>query len=744
MQDNQTTEASAAELAERFINHTRRSVFLTGKAGSGKTTFLRALVKSTYKNTMIVAPTGIAAINAGGVTIHSLFQLPFGAFLPVKDSKELTNEEVRINTISTLRREQRIAARKRRLLRELELLIIDEVSMLRADLLDAIDQVLRFVRANPNVPFGGVQVLFIGDLSQLPPVVKEQEWKMLREHYNSMFFFDAKVFQEARPVTIELDKIYRQSDPVFVSLLNRLRENKMTKADADLLNTYFNPGADLSGCIRITTHNSKADQINKKELNQLHEKSFVFEAEIKGEFPESMYPIETTLELKKGAQVMFVRNDPTGLQQFFNGKLAIIRDLGKEKIVAYFPEENKEIEVKRQEWKNVKYVLNEQSGEIEEKEAGSFFHYPLKLAWAITVHKSQGLTFNKAAIDIEDVFAPGQMYVALSRLTGLQGLILTSKIPGTMIAQDRNIRAFEEKRETKATLVSIARTEAEEFLKNYALQSFSFQRIAEQAEVIHNNTSSKQRGVVADIYGKEFEIIYREIAVLQEWSSKFAGQLNAIVNDKHFFAGRVKAAKDYFFPRLIDIREKLTLMMMKLEEESRVEQFIEDIELLGESVTSAIYAIHRSEKYATAVAEGKEINKSAMELKLPEIHVDKESLLEKITKAKETRKAEKKQKQKKIPTQVVSLNLFKRGLSLEEIAAERGIKEETVAAHLAHFIENSTLDIHELMPADRINMIMDHIRNADVRGLKALKELLPEDISYRELKWVLAAMKQEV
>ncbi len=409
------SEASAYTL--RINNQTHRSVFLTGKAGTGKTTLLREIIQTTHKNTVVVAPTGIAALNAGGVTIHSMFQLPFGGFIPDNSSPQFS-ESTKFETTATLRRHFKKSGLKKSVIRNMELLIIDEVSMLRADLLDAMDYMMQTVRKK-NSAFGGVQVLYIGDLLQLPPVIRDEEWRTLKTYYKGKFFFHSHVVQQNPPLYIELSKIFRQTDDTFISVLNNLRNNQISQQDIQTLNQYVKPDFDLKankGYITLTTHNNKADSMNAQALEDLEGKLVTYKPEITGDFPDKIFPVEQQLQLKVGAQIMFVKNDLSFDKHYFNGKMGVIKSLSSQEILVHFPEENKTIEVEKYEWQNIRYKVDETTKEIEEEVLGTFVHYPIKLAWAITVHKSQGLTFDKAALDVSQVFLPGQAYVALSRL----------------------------------------------------------------------------------------------------------------------------------------------------------------------------------------------------------------------------------------------------------------------------------------------------------------------------------------
>ena len=418
------------QLAAEFMHYTNKNVFLTGKAGTGKTTFLHNLKKTLHKRMAIVAPTGVAAINAGGVTIHSFFQLPFGPHIP----------ESFMATASV----HKFSKERINLIKSLDLLVIDEISMVRADMLDGIDEVLRKYK-DRNKPFGGIQLLMIGDLHQLSPVIKDEEWNMLKAYYDTIFFFSSHALQKTNPVRIELTHIYRQSDTTFIDLLNRVRENKLDAETLAKLNQRyiadFKP-ADDDGYITLTTHNASAQNINAVKLQELTTKSRYFQAEITGDFPAMSYPTEQNLELKVGAQVMFVKNDISREKLFYNGKIGQVARIDSDAIYVKCKDEYGEIEVERTEWRNVKYALNDETKEIDEIVIGSFVQYPLKLAWAITIHKSQGLTFEKAIIDANASFAHGQVYVALSRCKSFEGMVLSTKIGSSSVRTDGTVTAY--------------------------------------------------------------------------------------------------------------------------------------------------------------------------------------------------------------------------------------------------------------------------------------------------------------
>ena len=421
------------QLAWQFIENTGTHLFLTGKAGTGKTTFLRRLKEHTPKRMVILAPTGIAAINAGGVTIHSFFQLSFAPFVP----------ETTFNSSQT---HYRYSKEKRNIIRSMDLLVIDEISMVRADLLDAVDATLRRYRDREK-PFGGVQLLMIGDLQQLAPVVKDNEWEFLRKYYETPYFFASHALKETAYMTIELKKVYRQSDTFFLSLLNKIRENKADDEVLNELNRRYQPGFQPQkeeGYIRLTTHNNQAQRVNDCELASLPGKAYHFSAEIEGDFPEYSYPADKLLTIKEGAQIMFLKNDPSSEKRYYNGMIGEVVTVNDAGIIVRGKGNKSEFQLLPEEWGNYKYVLNEETKEITEVIEGTFRQYPIRLAWAITIHKSQGLTFERAIIDASASFAHGQTYVALSRCKTLEGLVLSAPLSARAVISDSAVDTFTE------------------------------------------------------------------------------------------------------------------------------------------------------------------------------------------------------------------------------------------------------------------------------------------------------------
>ena len=453
------------QLGDSFVRDTGCNVFLTGKAGTGKTTFLHNLKKDCEKRMVVTAPTGVAAINAGGVTLHSFFQMPFGPFIPGSEHT----------------RQHKFNREKINIIKSLDLLVIDEISMVRADLLDGVDSVLRRYRRS-NLAFGGVQLLLIGDLHQLAPVVKNDDWRILQPYYDSPYFFSSKALGKTELISIELQHIYRQDDGAFISLLNKVRDNKLDQESLAALNSrhlkdFEKEQADSDGYITLCTHNNSADRINTTRLKQLSDNIHRFTADVEGEFPEHAYPTPSTLELKVNAQVMFMRNDTSQEKRYFNGKIGKITRISGESIWIKCKDDNDEIMVEPATWENIDYSLDEETMEVSENKIGAYIQYPLKLAWAITIHKSQGLTFDNAIIDAQSSFAHGQVYVALSRCRTLEGMILSTPLALNSIKTDRTVLQFTKQAgqdiptEEKLLLAQIR------YQQNLLLDCFDFQRL---------------------------------------------------------------------------------------------------------------------------------------------------------------------------------------------------------------------------------------------------------------------------
>jgi nucleoside-triphosphatase THEP1 len=741
-------EISAKAL--QFVNSTNRHVFLTGKAGTGKTTFLKEITHLTHKKTIVAAPTGIAAINAGGVTLHSLFQLPFGTFIPDNSFHIYGEINIQIHTPHSFLAKQQMHSNKRNLLRELELLIIDEVSMLRADILDAIDTVLRHVRRKKHLPFGGVQILFIGDLFQLPPVVKEDEWAYLKNYYSSMFFFEAKALQNNMPVYIELEKIYRQSNQDFIDILNNLRENRIVKKDIDKLNEYYQPGftpKPKEGYVFLTTHNYKADNINSEELKKINKKSFKYQAAVEGDFPEYMYPLEEILELKAGAQVMFVKNDYSGEGKYFNGKIGTISSLENDYIKVDLNDGTDPINIEKYTWENKKFSLNAETNEIEENIIGTFTQYPIKLAWAITIHKSQGLTFDKAIIDISRAFAAGQIYVALSRLTSLDGLVLTAPMKLNVPEQAGVLKEYMKSKQSPEELAEAFKHGLKEYIDTYVREAFNFEPLLNQINYYIAGFGKGEKATKKDKY-KPWAVGLKELLLPPyDVSKKFLIQIDKIskLNAENYLVKlleRVQAAKTYFEPILKDFSEKINQPVKELSQEKRVKKYINELKDLDRVFFGQLQKIYKAEALIEAVIKNTELSKEKINKLQPEKH-EREIVKPEKQKA-ESKKLVKKQKTptiEKIPTKEISYRMFKEGKTLSEIAEERGIKERTIQEHLVPFVENGSLDVFNFVSKEKFEQIAKVHKTMENNFLTPIKEQLGDDYTWEEIKFAVAYLK---
>jgi hypothetical protein len=751
-------EKDIAALAARFVNNTHRHVFLTGKAGTGKTTFLRYITRHTHKQAVIAAPTGVAAINAGGVTLHSLFQLPFGAYVP-EGQRPTSYSNAPFNDRNSLIQGLQIRGNKRRLLQELELLIIDEVSMLRADLLDAINVVLQVVRRRGQEPFGGVQVLFIGDLLQLPPVVKDQEWQVLGGYYRSPFFFDAQCLQGPhKPLYLELDKVYRQSDDTFIGLLNNLRHNRLLPQDLERLNRHYRPNFRASPedpYIQLTTHNHKADAINREALRQLAGQSWFFKAEIDKDFPEHMYPLEATLELKPGAQVMFLKNDASGEKRFYNGKIGKVVGIGAEGFQVAFPDEDQKVRVEKHEWQNIRYRFNEATNEVEEEVLGTFRQYPVRLAWAITVHKSQGLTFQKAILDLGSAFAPGQVYVALSRLVSLEGLVLSSPVPTVLPNQDRAITGFAETKEEQP-LEEVLETESQAFLKSCLRGCFDFDFCADQLRRHlggyygkDEKRSARQKHLP---WAKELEETFRKEKAVAD---KFLQQLDRLVQqqplDLDLLGTRIRSATDYFRPPLQALNKKVLAHLEKVAQEPKTKQYQTELIELESHLFRLQQRLDKATALITSFREGKELTKQ--DVGQDGLEERREAIAQ--TQAGQGRKRREKRgggsegggesgPSEKAPKKVVgqtqaeSYRLYCKGKTVEEIAALRGFAPTTIEGHLARYVQSGDIPVETFVDREKVEQILTVARTLDTVQLSPIKERLGDEFSYADIRFAMA------
>lgn len=717
-------------LAWQFIQNTGTHLFLTGKAGTGKTTFLRTLKERSPKRMVVLAPTGIAAINAGGVTIHSFFQLPFAPFIPS-------------TTFKSGNMQYRFGREKIKIIRTMDLLVIDEISMVRADLLDAVDSMLRRYR-DRDKPFGGVQMLMIGDMQQLAPVVRDEEWTMLQQYYDSPYFFSSNALKQTQYATIELKTVYRQQDGHFLALLNKVRENKADEAVLAELNKRYIPGfvpPKDQDYIRLTTHNYQAQRVNDYELEQLPSRAYRFRAEVKDNFPEYSYPTEEVLTVKEGAQVMFVKNDSSGEKKYYNGMIGEVVDVDASHIFVCSKADNETFELAREEWTNAKYVLNKETQEITEEVEGTFRQYPIRLAWAVTIHKSQGLTFEHAIIDAQNSFAHGQTYVALSRCKTLEGMVLGSPLRSSAIICDEKVEEFNrdcvEHEPDEKTLNVLERNYALTLIKElFSLRDISV-AFGKMFRLIDGHFGKKYPRLLGD-YKVKATMLQQLIHVSQSFESQYTRMLAETNGNpaNPAIQERIHSAAVYFSEQLDGFIALSNITVLTTDNKALKPQVKECKLALDEVLTF---------KQKLLAYEGRE---ESVFIVSDYLKVKARILLGTMDDAapkKEKKTKEKKEKVPKVDTKQVTYDLYCQGKGIADIAKERGLVANTIAAHLAYYVKCGQLDVNKFVPQSKINEVVKYV-NAnpeDAGTLTAIKENVSSNISYADIRFVLASIETQ-
>ncbi|MGJ1415602.1 helix-turn-helix domain-containing protein [Sphingobacterium thalpophilum] len=725
-------ENTAFMQAVAFVNQTNQNIFITGKAGTGKTTFLKYIREHSYKKMAITAPTGVAAMNAGGTTLHSLFWLPFGTFI---EDYELRwdEQDSHIYNKSRLFSTIKLTKQRRAILQELELLVIDEVSMVRADTLDAINVILQSVRRDMR-PFGGLQVLFIGDLYQLPPVVKDAEWNVLRDHYSSVFFFNAKILRDNPLVMLELNKIYRQQDEGFISILNAIRNNQCTSDMLTTLNGYYQQDFvpnEEDQYITLTSHNRNADEINGAKLASLSGKMLNLKAVVKDDFAQGSYPAEETLSLKIGAQVMFIRNDSGDERKYYNGKIGTVKDIDTVQgtVTVTFPDGSESVTVKRETWENIRYNYDKGQDQIKEEILGTFSQFPLRLAWAITIHKSQGLTFQKAIIDAGTSFAAGQVYVALSRLTSLDGLVLKSIIPSYAIRTDYQVVEFVQRAQGQADVNEILEQCQRNYLGQILMHGFRWDGLlAETSELLKSleerNIDGKEQAVLF------FQQLVKHLQTQEKVAHKFIVVLYDLLRDKNaidydVICERSTAAVNWFLPKMdVDLIEALTKHIEEYQIRKRTKKYIDELKALlldykrkREQLQHCLLiadTLSKREDFQTAMLDVAASVKTKEKDELAAQNADEEG-------------------PKKLDTKEISLEMFKDGMSIADIAVKRGMVAGTIYGHLINFV-GTEVEATELIEQEKLDRILGVIRANPDKSSSELKMLLGADIDYPDIK----------
>ena len=725
-------------LAWNIIEKTSANLFLTGKAGTGKTTFLKQLKEKSPKRMVVLAPTGIAAINAGGMTIHSFFQLSFSPYIP---GTTFGSGEQKRYQFSKL---------KRNIIRSIDLLVIDEISMVRSDLLDAIDSVLRQYRKRHDLPFGGVQLLMIGDLQQLAPVVTAQEEQLLKEHYDTPFFFSSNALKQVGYLTVELKKVYRQQDEQFISLLNQIRENRASDATLQALNQRFIPNFEPpknSNFIRLTTHNAPAQQINEQQLAALPSRAFSYTAEVEDNFPESSYPADFMLTLKPGAQVMFIKNDP--LHRFYNGMIGEVigvkPDEEGDKIIVRSKDSDEEFELEKMEWVNAKYTINEETKEIEETVEGKFRQYPLRLAWAITIHKSQGLTFEHAIIDASHSFTHGQTYVALSRCKTLEGMVLSQPLSRGAIISSQTVDAFNSQL-AAPTQEQICYLE-QQYVLHCIGELFDFYAISGSYEHLMRCLveffNSKYPRVVSEY--QKLQVVLKSLIGV---SDKFRLQYTRMLSQnpdilQAELQERIHKGAEYFFDKigiLSDLIRKSNLdtdnKVAKKQFQDRFSVFSEDVKLKERLLKYERSAVFTVTDY---------LKKKAQFMLLDEMGEGASSSAG-YASGRKARKSKKSNepKEPKIPTKEVSFNLYQQGMTVDQIAAERGFTKGTIIGHLTSYVKEGKVGLRALISSAHEKKIREFMEaHPEMEHFSEIKEALGTGIDYYEIKLVRDLMEEE-
>ena len=707
-------------LAWQFVKNTGTSIFLTGKAGTGKTTFLRTLKDKLPKRMVVVAPTGIAAINANGVTIHSFFQLPFAPYVPNST----------FNTEGIFR----MSKEKQRILRTLDLLVIDEISMVRADLLDSIDMVLRRYR-DRSKPFGGVQLLLIGDLQQLPPVVKDEEWTLLSKYYDSPYFFSSLALKQMGYITIELLHVYRQNDLDFLTLLNKIRDNKADQDTFKKLNSRYVPNfAPPSGTdfIRLVTHNYQAQSINDRKLAELPGASRRYKASITGEFPEQSFPTEFVLELKENAQVMFVKNDSTGKGRYYNGMLGKVVSITTKGVTVKANETGELIDLLPEEWTNAKYVLNKETQAIEEEVEGTFKQLPLRLAWAVTIHKSQGLTFEHAIIDAQHSFAHGQTYVALSRCKTLEGLVLSAPLSPSAVICDEKVHQFNVEASARQPNNEMLSQMQRAYEVNLIDELFDFRPVGIAFErltrFVDEHFARKYPRLLQE-YRLARPLLDEIVGVAAKFRLQYTQMLAAQQGDAlgEEVLLRIRSGAGYFYKRLSSLIEMLAKNRIDTENKTLKKTLKERYAEVDEALGFKMNLLKYESRADVSFAIGDYLSAKA-KLLLGAMDDSKAR----------TKKA--KEAKPKVDTKLATFNLFRLGMSVAEIAQRRQLTPSTIYSHLAHYVAEGVVSVSQFVDDKKRQEITRYLMKhpEEKKSLNEIKAEISPDISYEDIRFVMA------